>query len=196
MLSYLLIILDPNTGQLCCLACIMDILPDHSQAKPLCGLTLPLTLSILFCTVHLHWSAVSDNSECSELEHQKMCSWCSVSPYTAFKQSVCPSISQYPSSTIPPSLPSDLGMDIAAESLIAWQPNPPSSFVTPALCSSPLYNVNLGSSFNVWLFRIHTTNQFPSSDQMCTWNMCFTHEPLLSHNFCLPDSLVKIPHSQ
>lgn len=39
----------------------------------------------------------------------------------------CPSINQYPSPTNLPFLPSDLRMDVAAESLIAWQPHPPSS---------------------------------------------------------------------
>lgn len=45
----------------------------------------------------------------------------------------CLSIHQYPSPTIHPSLPSDLYMDVAAESFIAWQPHPPSSPVTTAL---------------------------------------------------------------
>ena len=47
--------------------------------------------------------------------------------------SIHPSIHQYPSPTIPPSVPSDLCMDVAAESLIAWQPHPPFSPMTTAL---------------------------------------------------------------
>lgn len=60
---------------------------------------------------------------------------CAVCVAVLHKQllTTCPPIHQYPTPTIPPSPPSDLCMDVAAESFIAWQPHPPSSPVTTAV---------------------------------------------------------------